>query len=32
MAIFPLIKDMAPEERENRNNLLEYCELDTFAM
>ena len=33
MAIFPLIKDMPPEERERtRKNLLKYCELDTFAM
>ena len=33
MTIFPLIKDMPPKEQEiTRNNLLRYCELDTFAM
>ena len=33
MALFPLIKDMAPEERDKaRNDLLRYCELDTYAM
>ena len=33
MSIFPLIKDMAPEEQiVARNNLLKYCELDTYAM
>ncbi len=33
MTIFPKIKDMPPEERENtRRNLLKYCELDTYAM
>ena len=33
MTIFPLIKDMKPEEQENtRKNLLKYCELDTYAM
>ena len=33
MTIFPLIKDMPPEEQERtRKNLLKYCELDTFAM
>lgn len=33
MTIFPLIKDMPPEEQAKaRENLLKYCELDTFAM
>lgn len=33
MTIFPLIKDMPPEEQKiARKNLLKYCELDTFAM
>ena len=33
MTIFPLIKDMPPEEQERtRKNLLKYCELDTLAM
>jgi hypothetical protein len=33
MTIFPLIKDMPPEEAEKtRYNLLQYCKLDTFAM
>ena len=33
MTIFPLIKDMPPEEQaQTRQNLLKYCELDTFAM
>lgn len=33
MSIFPLIKDMAPEEQTvARNNLLKYCKLDTYAM
>ena len=33
MTIFPKIKDMSPEEQKAaRNNLLKYCELDTFAM
>ena len=33
MTIFPKIKDLPPEERENtRRNLLKYCELDTYAM
>ncbi|MBP5466048.1 MAG: DUF2779 domain-containing protein [Clostridia bacterium] len=33
MTIFPLIKDMPKEEQEiARQNLLKYCELDTFAM
>ena len=33
MTIFPLIKDMPPEEQQvARKNLLKYCELDTFAM
>lgn len=33
MTIFPLIKDMRPEEQEKaRHNLLKYCELDTYAM
>lgn len=33
MAIFPLIKDMPPEEQDAaRQNLLKYCELDTYAM
>ena len=32
-AIFPKIKDMAPEEQqEARKALLEYCHLDTLAM
>ncbi len=33
MAIFPKIKDMPLEEAEKaRNDLLKYCELDTYAM
>lgn len=33
MDIFPKIKDMSPEEQLTaRNNLLKYCELDTYAM
>lgn len=33
MTIFPLIKDMLPEEQaKTRKNLLKYCELDTYAM
>ncbi len=33
MTIFPAIKDMVPAEQEKaRNNLLRYCELDTYAM
>lgn len=33
MTIFPKIKDMPPEEQTTtRQNLLKYCELDTFAM
>ena len=33
MTIFPLIKNMPKEEQEiTRQNLLKYCELDTFAM
>lgn len=33
MNIFPMLKDMTPEDRERyRANLLKYCELDTFAM
>lgn len=33
MSIYPKIKDMPPEEQKiARNNLLKYCELDTFAM
>lgn len=33
MAIFPLIKDLPPEEQTAaRNNLLAYCKLDTLAM
>lgn len=33
MTIFPLIRDMPPEEQKiARKNLLKYCELDTFAM
>ena len=33
MTIFPLIKDMPPEEQAvARKNLLKYCKLDTFAM
>ncbi len=33
MTIFPLIKDMPPEEQTvARKNLLKYCELDTYAM
>lgn len=33
MSIFPKIKDMSPEEQERtRENLLKYCELDTYAM
>lgn len=33
MTLFPKIKDMSPEEQKvARQNLLKYCELDTFAM
>lgn len=33
MTIFPMIKDMLPEEQQKaRHNLLKYCELDTYAM
>ena len=33
MALFPLIKDLPENERiKARENLLRYCELDTFAM
>ena len=33
MTIFPLIKDMDPEEQaKTRQALLDYCGLDTFAM
>ncbi len=33
MTIFPMIKDMLPEEQQiARQNLLKYCELDTYAM
>ncbi len=33
MNLFPLIKDMPPAEQEvARDNLLKYCELDTYAM
>ena len=33
MALFPLIKDLPPEEQAiARHNLLKYCELDTYAM
>ena len=33
MTIFPKIKDMPPEEQaRTRQNLLKYCELDTYAM
>ena len=33
MSLFPLIKDMPPEEQKiTRQNLLKYCELDTYAM
>ena len=33
MSIFPKIRYMAPEEREEaRRNLLKYCELDTYAL
>lgn len=33
MTIFPRIKDMTPEEQKfARQNLLKYCELDTYAM
>lgn len=33
MSIFPKIKDMPPEQQTiTRNNLLKYCELDTYAM
>lgn len=33
MTIFPLIKDMSPDEQEAaRRDLLKYCELDTYAM
>lgn len=33
MSIFPIIKDMAPEEQLlARRSLLKYCELDTYAM
>lgn len=33
MTLFPKIKDLPLEEQEKeRQNLLKYCELDTFAM
>lgn len=33
MELFPLIKDLPPEEQTTaRHNLLKYCELDTYAM
>ena len=33
MTIFPKIKNMPPDEREKaRQELLKYCELDTYAM
>jgi len=33
MTLFPKIKDMnAEDQQEARNNLLKYCELDTYAM
>ena len=33
MDIFPQIQHMCPEEqRKARQNLLKYCELDTYAM
>ena len=33
MSVFPMIKDMPPEEQERaRRNLLAYCRLDTLAM
>ena len=33
MSIFPTIKDMPPKEQAiARQNLLKYCELDTYAM
>lgn len=33
MTVFPMIKDMSPEEQvAARKNLLEYCKLDTYAM
>ncbi len=33
MTVFPKIKDMPPEEQEKtRQELLEYCKLDTYAM
>jgi len=33
MSVFPLIQYMEPTEKEKaRNNLLKYCELDTYAM
>ena len=33
MSLFPKIKDLPPQEQEiARNNLLRYCELDTYAM
>lgn len=33
MNLFPIIKDMPPEEQEKAiHNLLKYCELDTYAM
>ncbi|WP_028236447.1 DUF2779 domain-containing protein [Pseudobutyrivibrio sp. MD2005] len=33
MTIFPRIKDMSPSDQKRaRQNLLKYCELDTFAM
>ena len=33
MSIFPKIKDMPKDEQETtRKNLLQYCELDTYAM
>lgn len=33
MTLFPKIKDLPPDEQKTaRNNLLKYCELDTYAM
>lgn len=33
MNVFVKIKDMTPEEQQKtRENLLKYCELDTFAL
>lgn len=33
MTVFPKIKDMPPDEQKaSRENLLKYCELDTYAM